>query len=109
MFLPLGHRKQERANYLIQTKEGLVLVSAPYYPHESFFNQGQQNTISNFIRAYMPFMPPRAGLASVDYSTEQLFINNPFSCSVIRLCMKYKNNTYGKNYVIKTIKCYFLV
>ena len=44
--------EREGGEYLIITKEILILASASYAPHESFFHQGQKHTISNFIRAY---------------------------------------------------------
>ena len=37
------------AEYLIITKEGIVLASASYAPNESYFYQGQKYTILNFL------------------------------------------------------------
>jgi hypothetical protein len=45
------------AEYLIITKERLVLVFVHYDPIESFFHQGQKYTISNFIRGIWPLCP----------------------------------------------------
>ena len=47
IFSPWGNtdKKGRRAEYLIITKERLVLGSAPYAPHECFFHQGEKHTI----------------------------------------------------------------
>ena len=42
------------AEYLIIAKKGLVLASAPYAPHDSFFHQVQKHFILNFIRGICP-------------------------------------------------------
>ena len=54
-------RIKEGADYLIITKERLVLASAPYVQHGVFY-QGQKHTIFIFIRGmlslgHMPLMP----------------------------------------------------
>ena len=49
-FLPLGYNRQEGVDYLIITKERLVLASAHMPSKESFFHKGQKHTISNFFR-----------------------------------------------------------
>ena len=52
--MPLGHNRQEDgAEYIIITKERLVLASAPYAPNESFYHQAQKHTILNFIRGIL--------------------------------------------------------
>ena len=49
---PLGakYSSWSRAAYLIITKKILVIASAPYALHESFFHQGEKYTFSNSIR-----------------------------------------------------------
>ena len=39
--------------YIIINKDRLILASALYVPHESFFHQGQKHTILNFIRGIL--------------------------------------------------------
>ena len=59
----LGHNRQEGegVEYLIIAKERLVLVSAPFAPHDSFIHQGHTNLISimgRFIRGHnAPYAP----------------------------------------------------
>ena len=59
--LPLGNNNRRGgaggAEYLIITEDKLVLTSAPYAHHESFFNQGQKHTSLNFIRGICPSCP----------------------------------------------------
>ena len=63
-FLPPGHNKQEgRAEYLIMAKERLVLASAPYAPHNSFFIRGtfrgahHMHPLFDLSGAYAPYAP----------------------------------------------------
>ena len=48
----ITHMKGGGAEYLIITKERIVLAFAPYAPHEGYFHQGQKHTIF----APMPLM-----------------------------------------------------
>ena len=72
-FYPLGithkmKRGEGQNNLTIITKERLVLVSAHYAPHESFYHQGQKHNISNFTRCIFRegicHLCPTAGHAS---------------------------------------------
>ena len=48
LFLPPGHNTEERvANYLIITKDRLVLASAPYSPIKAFFIRGRNLFFQN--------------------------------------------------------------
>ena len=60
IFLPYGKRDKRGAEYLIITKERLVLVSAPI-PQWELFHQGQKHTILNLIRGILRggYMSPR--------------------------------------------------
>ena len=62
--LALRHNRQEGrggAEYLVITEKIVVLPSAPYPPHESFFHQGQNHTIlissGAYLEAYAPYVP----------------------------------------------------
>ena len=53
--LGLGYNKKEGADYLIIVKKRLVLASASYAPHESFFHQGQklvQISSGNYLKVW---------------------------------------------------------